>query len=53
MHKVFLWHAHDIKAGNHQVIGQSQQYESEAGRENGIESVKKNAPEATIIDLTT
>ena len=42
-----------IKAGNHQVIGQSQQYESEAGRDNGIESVKKNAPEATIVDLTT
>ena len=42
-----------IKAGNHQVIGQSQQYESEAGRDNGIESVKKNAPEATVVDLTT
>ena len=42
-----------IKAGNHQVIGQSQQYESEAGRDNGIESVMKNAPEATIVDLTT
>ena len=42
-----------IKAGNHLVIGQSQQYESEAGRDNGIESVMKNAPEATIVDLTT
>ena len=42
-----------IKAGNHQVIGQSQQYESEASRDNGIESVMKNAPEATIVDLTT
>ena len=42
-----------IKAGNHQVIGQSQQYESEASRDNGIESVMKNAPEATIEDLTT
>lgn len=41
-----------LKAANHQVIGQSQQYESEAGRENGIESVKKNAPEAEVIDLT-
>jgi uncharacterized protein len=41
-----------IKAGNHQVIGQSQQYESEAGRDNGIESVKKNAPEASVVDLT-
>jgi uncharacterized protein YegP (UPF0339 family) len=41
-----------IKAGNHQVIGQSQQYESDAGRDNGIESVKKNAPDADIVDLT-
>jgi uncharacterized protein YegP (UPF0339 family) len=41
-----------IKAGNHQVIGQSQQYESEAGRDNGIESVKKNGPDAEIVDLT-
>jgi uncharacterized protein YegP (UPF0339 family) len=41
-----------IKAGNHQVIGQSQQYESEAGRDNGIESVKKNAPDGEIVDLT-
>ena len=42
-----------LKAGNGQIIGQSQQYESEAGRDNGIESVKKNAPDATIEDLTT
>lgn len=41
-----------LKAGNHQVIGQSQQYESEAGRDNGIESVKNNAPDAQVIDLT-
>lgn len=41
-----------LKAGNGQVIGQSQQYESEAGRDNGIESVKKNAPEASVVDLT-
>jgi uncharacterized protein YegP (UPF0339 family) len=41
-----------IKAGNHQVIGQSQQYESDAGRDNGIESVMKNAPDAEVVDLT-
>ncbi|HEY0841174.1 YegP family protein [Methylotenera sp.] len=41
-----------LKAGNHQVIGQSQLYESEASRDNGIESVKKNGPEAIITDLT-
>jgi uncharacterized protein YegP (UPF0339 family) len=27
-------------------------YESEAGRDNGIESVKKNAPEASVEDET-
>lgn len=42
-----------LKAANHQIIGQSQQYESEAGRDNGIESVKKNAPEGAVVDLTT
>lgn len=41
-----------LKAGNHQVIGQSQMYESEAARDNGIESVKKNAPDAVVVDLT-
>jgi uncharacterized protein YegP (UPF0339 family) len=39
-------------ANNHQVIGTSQMYSSAAARDNGIESVKKNAPEATIEDLT-
>ncbi|MFT4032398.1 MAG: YegP family protein [Siphonobacter sp.] len=38
----------NLKAGNGQVIGSSEMYESEAGRENGIESVKKNAPEASV-----
>ena len=41
-----------LKAGNHQVIGQSQMYKSEASRDNGIESVIKHAPEATVNDLT-
>jgi uncharacterized protein YegP (UPF0339 family) len=31
----------NLKAGNGQVIGTSELYESEAGRENGIASVKK------------
>lgn len=31
-----------LKAGNHQVIGKSELYESNASMENGIESVKKN-----------
>lgn len=38
-----------IKAGNHQIIGQSQMYESISSRDNGIESVKKNAPDAEIV----
>jgi len=41
-----------LKAANHQIIGQSQQYESEASRDNGIESVKKNAPEAQVIEVS-
>ena len=32
----------NLKAANGQVIGTSEMYESDAGRDNGIESVKKN-----------
>lgn len=42
----------NLKAGNGQVIGTSELYESVAARENGIESVKKNAPDATTEDTT-
>jgi len=42
----------NLKAGNGQVIGTSEMYESEAGRDNGIESVKTNAPEAVVEDQT-
>ncbi|SFD54453.1 YegP family protein [Flavobacterium phragmitis] len=42
----------NLKAGNGQIIGSSEMYESVAARENGIESVKKNAPDATIDDQT-
>lgn len=38
----------NLKAGNGQVIGSSQMYESEASRDNGIESVKTNAPDAVV-----
>ena len=41
-----------LKATNGQVIGNSQMYQSEASRDNGIESVKKNAPDAAIDDQT-
>ncbi|HTM98169.1 MAG TPA: YegP family protein [Pedobacter sp.] len=39
-----------LKATNGQIIGTSEMYESEASRENGITSVKNNAPDATIDD---
>ncbi|WP_375447499.1 YegP family protein [uncultured Fibrella sp.] len=42
----------NLKATNGQVIGGSEMYESVASMENGIESVKKNAPEATVDDQT-
>ena len=42
----------NLKAGNGQIIGSSEMYESISARENGIESVKKNAPEGTIDDQT-
>jgi uncharacterized protein len=38
----------NLKAGNGQVIGTSQMYEAEAGRDNGIASVQANAPDATV-----
>lgn len=38
----------NMKAGNGQIIGSSQMYESESGRDNGIDSVKRNAPGATV-----
>ncbi|MEL6589030.1 MAG: YegP family protein [Bacteroidota bacterium] len=45
-------HHFNLKAGNGQIIGSSQMYESTSGMENGIESVKKNAPDAEVKDLT-
>ena len=42
----------NLKATNGQIIGTSEMYEAVAGRDNGIESVKKNAPDATTEDLT-
>ncbi len=41
-----------LKAANHQVIGQSQMYDSKDGAENGIQSVMNNAPDASIDDQT-
>ncbi|HQZ95252.1 MAG TPA: YegP family protein [Pyrinomonadaceae bacterium] len=41
----------NLKASNGQVIGKSEMYESVASMENGIESVKKNAPDATTVEV--
>lgn len=43
----------NLKAGNGQVIGSSEMYESNSAREGGIESVKKNASDATTDDQTS
>ena len=37
-----------LKAGNGQIIGSSQMYDSEAGRDKGIASVQANAASSTI-----
>ena len=42
-----------LKAKNNQVIGTSEMYDSEASRENGIKSVKKNAADASIDDQSS
>ncbi|QRQ63153.1 MULTISPECIES: YegP family protein [Sphingobacterium] len=41
----------NLKATNGQIIGSSEMYESASGMENGIESVKKNAPDATVEEM--
>lgn len=40
-----------LKAGNGQIIGQSQQYKTESGLKNGIQSIIKNAG-GDLKDLT-
>ncbi|RYG89671.1 DUF1508 domain-containing protein [Loktanella sp. IMCC34160] len=45
-------HMFNLKATNGQVIGTSESYTSTSGRDNGIESVKKNAPDAKLDDQT-
>lgn len=42
----------NLKAGNHQVIGTSQLYASEASRDKGIASVKTNGASETVKDNT-
>jgi uncharacterized protein YegP (UPF0339 family) len=41
-----------LTAANHQPIGNSETYTTEAARDNGIESVMKTAPDAGVEDTT-
>lgn len=41
-----------LKAANHQVIGQSEMYESDRAMENGIKSVQKNGGATKVEDLS-
>ena len=41
----------NLKASNGQVIGTSQNYDSESGRDNGIASVARNAADAKVVEL--
>lgn len=41
-----------LKAANGESLGRSEMYTSASGMENGIESVKRNAPEAKVDDLS-
>lgn len=40
-----------LVAANNQIIGTSQNYKTESGRDNGIESVMKNAPKAEVKEI--
>jgi uncharacterized protein YegP (UPF0339 family) len=40
----------NLKATNGQIVGTSEMYESNESRDNGIESVKINAPDAVVDD---
>jgi uncharacterized protein YegP (UPF0339 family) len=42
----------NLKATNGQVIGTSEMYQSASGMENGISSVKSNAPGAEVQDMS-
>ncbi|KTC42527.1 MAG: YegP family protein [Pseudomonas sp.] len=43
----------NLKAANHQVIGSSELYATEAARDKGIASVKANGPSHNIKDQTS
>jgi uncharacterized protein YegP (UPF0339 family) len=41
-----------LKAGNGEIIPSSEVYETKASAKSGVESVRKNAADATVVDLT-
>jgi uncharacterized protein len=41
-----------LKSPNGEIIAASQGYETKASAEKGIESIKTNAPDAKVVDLT-
>lgn len=41
-----------LKAGNGEIIAASEAYESKSSALKGIESVRKNAADAEVVDLT-
>lgn len=45
-------HYFNLKASNGQIVGSSQMYETASSMENGIASVKNNAPDAGVDDDT-
>ena len=42
----------NLKAANAQTIGTSESYTTKAARDNGIKSVMKHAPNASVEDMT-
>jgi len=42
----------NLKASNGEIIGTSEMYTTSTARDIGIESVKRNAPSAPVIDVT-
>lgn len=40
----------NLKAANHEIIGTSESYSTETARDNGIKSVKENAPTAELLE---
>jgi len=42
-----------LKAANGEIIASSEGYKSKAAAQNGVESVRTNAPTATLVDQTS